>query len=93
MTTTAQRIDTDRPPSTPCPPRHTEPTTSPTGPADQGGDTPMMLTQLLDLHEASNALGEGIPCRENDAEMWFADTPGGVEFAKSLCGTCPARAA
>ena len=53
----------------------------------------MMLTQLLDLHEASNALGEGIPCRENDAEMWFADTPEGVEFAKSLCGTCPARAA
>jgi WhiB family transcriptional regulator, redox-sensing transcriptional regulator len=51
----------------------------------------MMLTQLLDLHEASDALGEGIPCRDNDAEMWFADTPEGVEFAKALCGTCPAR--
>lgn len=53
----------------------------------------MMLTQLLDLHEASDALSEGIPCRDNDAEMWFADTPDGVEFAKALCGTCPARAA
>ena len=51
----------------------------------------MMLTQLLDLHEASDALGEAIPCRENDAELWFADTPDGVEFAKALCGTCPAR--
>lgn len=91
MTTTTQRIDTDPSPRTPCRTRHTETTTSPTGPADQGGDTPMMLTQLLDLHEASDVLGEGIPCRDNDAEMWFADTPDGVEFAKALCGTCPAR--
>ena len=37
--------------------------------------------------------GDGIPCRENEAELWFADTPEGVEFAKSLCGTCPARGA
>ena len=51
----------------------------------------MMLTQLLDLHEASDALGEGIPCRDNVAVMWFADTPDVVEFAKALCGTCPAR--
>ena len=90
MTTTADRIDTDRSTT----PRHTwrtETTTSRTRPVDQGGDTPMMLTQLLDLHEASDALGEAIPCRENDAELWFADTPDGVEFAKALCGTCPAR--
>jgi len=53
----------------------------------------MQLTQLLDLHEASVSTGEGIPCHENDAEMWFADTPEGVEFAKALCATCPARAA
>jgi WhiB family redox-sensing transcriptional regulator len=51
----------------------------------------MQLTQLLDLHEASVTSGAGIPCRENDAEMWFADTPEGVEFAKALCATCPAR--
>ncbi|GAA4411700.1 WhiB family transcriptional regulator [Fodinibacter luteus] len=53
----------------------------------------MQLTELLDLHEASTTTREGIPCRENDAELWFADTPQGVEFAKALCGTCPARAA
>ena len=51
----------------------------------------MQLTELLDLHEASATTGEGIPCRDNDAELWFADTPEGVEFAKALCGTCPAR--
>jgi WhiB family redox-sensing transcriptional regulator len=34
--------------------------------------------------------GLGIPCRDNDAEMWFAESPADVEFAKSLCRTCPA---
>ena len=53
----------------------------------------MQLTQILDLHEASVNTGDGIPCRENEAELWFADTPEGVEFAKSLCGTCPVRGA
>ena len=53
----------------------------------------MQLTELLDLHEASATTGEGIPCRDNDAELWFADTPEGVEFAKALCVTCPARPA
>lgn len=51
----------------------------------------MQLTELLDLGEASVVAGEGIPCRENEAELWFADTPDGVEFAKALCRTCPAR--
>ncbi|HMM94190.1 MAG: WhiB family transcriptional regulator [Micrococcales bacterium] len=51
----------------------------------------MQLTDLLDQHEAAVIDGEGIPCRENDAELWFADTPEGVEFAKALCRTCPVR--
>ena len=92
-TTTTQRSHTDRPPSTPRLTRRTEMTERPTGRAEQGGDNPMQLTELLDLHEASVTTGEGIPCRENDAEMWFADTPDGVEFAKALCVTCPARRA
>lgn len=53
----------------------------------------MQLTDLIDLQEATVTTGEGIPCRENDAELWFADTPEGVEFAKALCVTCPARVA
>ena len=93
MTTTAERTHTDRPPSSPRHTRRTETTERPTGRAEQGGDNPMQLTELLDLHEASVTTGEGIPCRENDAELWFADTPEGVEFAKALCVTCPARRA
>ena len=44
----------------------------------------MQLTDLLDLHDTAVIDGEGIPCRENDAELWFADTPDGVAFAKAL---------
>jgi WhiB family redox-sensing transcriptional regulator len=53
----------------------------------------MQLSALHDLNEQAAVAGEGIPCRENDAELWFAESPEGVEFAKALCGTCPARAA
>lgn len=49
----------------------------------------MQLTDLIDRQEATVTTGEGIACRENDAELWFADSPDGVEFAKALCGTCP----
>lgn len=82
MSTTTERRDPHRPPSTTL--RHTRRATN-------GGDTPMQLTDLLDLHDTAVIDGEGIPCRENDAELWFADTPEGVEFAKALCRTCPVR--
>lgn len=29
------------------------------------------------------------PCRENDPELWFAESPTDVEAAKSLCLSCP----
>ena len=54
--------------------------------------TPMLaLTELLD-HQAFEADAD-IPCQTNDAELWFEQTPAGVEFAKALCGTCPVRSA
>ena len=34
-----------------------------------------------------------VPCREEDPELWFAETPDDVEFAKALCGTCPVQQA
>ena len=43
----------------------------------------MQLTGML------GALGV-VPCRANDAELWFAESPVDVELAKSLCRTCPA---
>lgn len=54
--------------------------------------TPVQLTELIDIQILPASGGETVPCRENDAEIWFADTPQGVEFAKALCATCPARA-
>lgn len=33
-----------------------------------------------------------IPCRENDSELWFAESTAQVEEAKALCRQCPLRA-
>lgn len=32
-----------------------------------------------------------VPCRANDAELWFAERTAEVEQAKALCATCPVR--
>lgn len=56
----------------------------------------MQLTDLLDalVEDAEEAVTTTeIPCRANDAELWFAESPADVEHAKSLCRTCPVRAA
>ena len=31
------------------------------------------------------------PCQSEEPELWFAETPAGVEYAKELCGDCPFR--
>ncbi len=53
----------------------------------------MQLAALLDRLVEPQHPQTGIPCKDNDAELWFADRPADVERAKSLCGDCPARAA
>jgi WhiB family redox-sensing transcriptional regulator len=54
---------------------------------------PVQLTALLDaLVEDVDALTPAeVPCRVNDPELWFAESPADVEFAKSLCQACPVR--
>jgi WhiB family redox-sensing transcriptional regulator len=32
-----------------------------------------------------------LPCRDHDAELWFAEAPDDVEYAKALCRTCPGQ--
>ena len=32
-----------------------------------------------------------LPCRVEDPELWFAETPQDVELAKSKCLDCPVR--
>ena len=34
-----------------------------------------------------------LPCRSYDPELFFAESPADVEFAKSLCRPCPIREA
>lgn len=51
----------------------------------------MQLSDLIDLQVLATQSGGQIPCRESDPEVWFAESPADVEFAKALCRTCPAR--
>jgi WhiB family redox-sensing transcriptional regulator len=51
----------------------------------------MALSELLDLGRRAQSRGDTVPCRDGDAELWFAERPEDVEFAKTLCGLCPAR--
>ena len=47
------------------------------------------------LHDEADRFGMVdetlLPCRVNDPELWFAELPADVEFAKALCQTCPVR--
>jgi WhiB family redox-sensing transcriptional regulator len=47
------------------------------------------LTALTALDDAIENLGEPVPCRSYDPEVFFAESPADVEYAKSLCRTCP----
>ena len=31
------------------------------------------------------------PCQTMEPELWFTETPEGLEYAKALCATCPLR--
>lgn len=45
------------------------------------------------LHTAADAVDdERLPCRVNDPELFFAESPVDVEFAKALCTDCPVQA-
>lgn len=44
------------------------------------------------LHDAGDQVHDDLlPCRLNDSELWFAESPADVEFAKELCRDCPVR--
>ncbi|WP_424211888.1 WhiB family transcriptional regulator [Streptomyces sp. BI20] len=47
------------------------------------------LTALSALDDAIENLGVPVPCRSYDPEVFFAESPADVEYAKSLCRTCP----
>jgi WhiB family redox-sensing transcriptional regulator len=40
---------------------------------------------------SSESTSADLPCRSNDPELFFAESPADVEYAKALCGSCPLR--
>ena len=50
------------------------------------------LLTLLDEPRAPRA-ASNLPCRSGDADLWFAEAPAELDRAKTLCGSCPVRAA
>ncbi|MEV7419818.1 WhiB family transcriptional regulator [Streptomyces sp. NPDC089919] len=65
------------------PPSHITP------PAVPEDSTLTPLTALSALDDAIENLGVPVPCRTYDPEVFFAESPADVEYAKSLCRTCP----
>jgi WhiB family redox-sensing transcriptional regulator len=44
------------------------------------------------LHDEAGKVDEALlPCRVSNPELWFAELPADVEFAKALCQACPVR--
>jgi WhiB family redox-sensing transcriptional regulator len=73
---------------------HTPSTTAATrGPAAGGAETERKeSTMQLTVFEPV-PLADDLPCRSNDPELFFAESPADVEFAKSICTECPIREA
>jgi WhiB family redox-sensing transcriptional regulator len=74
-------------------PQQAEPCRPALPPAHEMEVTPLQLTTLLEPTLDDRSTSRTIPCRANDAELWFAESPADVELAKSLCGDCPVRTA
>ncbi len=53
---------------------------------------PAAPARLGSRHDRAGALDQALlPCRVNDPELWFAESPADVENAKALCEPCPVR--
>lgn len=47
---------------------------------------------LGSLHDVAGQVDvERLPCRVNDPDLWFAESPTDVEYAKALCVDCPVQ--
>ena len=56
---------------------------------DREAASQLTLGQLHD--EAEKVDEDRLPCRVRNPELWFAESPSDVEFAKALCQECPVR--
>lgn len=66
---------------------------APNGPAAGGAEAekkePAMQLTVFEPVAADDEL----PCRTTDPELFFAESPADVEFAKTVCAACPIREA
>jgi WhiB family redox-sensing transcriptional regulator len=53
----------------------------------------VLLGGLDPLDPLSKDCPDDVPCRVQDADLWFAETPSELEQAKAMCRDCPARLA
>jgi WhiB family redox-sensing transcriptional regulator len=49
----------------------------------------MTTISVLDAMVSGGTEADSLPCRANDPELFFAESPADVEAAKALCRTCP----
>lgn len=52
----------------------------------------MIETSAALLISRDDEMGDSLPCRREDPELWFAESPADLELAKSYCLDCPLRA-
>lgn len=56
---------------------------------DAGTSDAVLPTRKHNDQQWVAAVRWSVPCHEEDPELWFADTPVGVETAKAMCRGCP----
>ena len=66
------------------PTSHRRPGLPPTG--DLSSRRPRIAVSAAPVRRA-------LPCRVEDPELWFAESPAQLELAKSFCADCPMREA
>jgi WhiB family transcriptional regulator, redox-sensing transcriptional regulator len=57
------------------------------------GQNGLVLAGAPQLDPYSPLCPDDVPCRVQDPDLWFAETPADLELAKSYCQDCPARLA
>ena len=50
-----------------------------------------MASSLVLLATQARALDELLPCRRQNARLWFSDLPAELRLAKAYCQPCPLR--
>jgi WhiB family redox-sensing transcriptional regulator len=50
-----------------------------------------MPTSLVRFTTQATALDGQLPCRRENAQLWFSELPADLELAKAYCEPCPMR--